>query len=117
MGRYLICFGFLVLVIHSDFGFLVSGFTALHAAETVMHPLRALSIYHFTFSMLYSVFDMEMVEFARGGKLLAFQIPDVLIHAVVDAVDHLLHLLRRSFHDELNPAIGEIANVSQDIMT
>jgi hypothetical protein len=38
MGRYLVCFGFLVFVIHSDFGFLVSGFTALQAAETVMHP-------------------------------------------------------------------------------
>ena len=39
MERKFIYFGFLVFVIHSDFWFLVSGFSSLEAAETIMHPI------------------------------------------------------------------------------
>src|SRR5258707_9912510 len=38
MGRQFVYFGFLVLVIHSDFGFRASGFTMGQAAEYVTHP-------------------------------------------------------------------------------
>src|SRR5258707_10929396 len=42
MGRQFVYFGFLVLVIHSDFGFRASGFTMGQAAEYVTHPFAGL---------------------------------------------------------------------------
>jgi hypothetical protein len=78
-----------------------------------LHPF---SIYHFTFSMLYSVLDMEVIELSRGGEFLGFEIFDVLIHAVIDAVDDLFHLLRRAFHDKFDSAVGEVADVPEDIV-
>ena len=66
---------------------------------------------------LQSVFYVKVIEFARSGQCVAFQILDVLVHAVVDAVDDLFHLLRRAFHDEFDSAIGEVADITEDVVT
>jgi hypothetical protein len=78
--------------------------------------LPPFSIYHFTFSMLYSVLDMEMIEFPGRGKRVELDILDVLIHAMADAVDDLLHLLRGAFHEQFDSTVREVTHKPEDIM-
>jgi hypothetical protein len=60
--------------------------------------------------------DIELGEFAGGGEEVGIDFLDIPGHSIADVGDELIHVRIRAFHHQLNPAIGEIADVSTNIV-
>jgi hypothetical protein len=63
-----------------------------------------------------SVLDLEVIELAGRRQRMAFHVFDVLVHAVVDAIDDLFHFLGGAFHEEFDSAVGEVFYVAEDVV-
>src|SRR5438128_640689 len=79
-------------------------------------PLHPFAILHFTFSMLYSVPDLEVIEFPGRWSGVQVNLLDEPRHPIVDGLHHLVHLLIRPFQHQLDPAIWKISHIAADVV-
>ena len=42
--------------------------------------------------------------------------PDVAVHLLVEGLDELIHLAVGAFHDDFDAAVGEVADVTGDVV-
>jgi len=60
--------------------------------------------------------DLEMLELAGGGFVLAVDGFDVAGHAFAYRINHQVHFPFGTFQNQFNPAIGHVADKSAHIM-
>jgi hypothetical protein len=63
-----------------------------------------------------SVLDTEPVELPGGRGGVGFYFADVAVHAIFDVFEELVHVGVWAFHDEFDSAIGEVADVAEDVV-
>ncbi len=80
----------------------ISAFCILHSAFIILH--------------FFSVSNMKMAEFTGGGEGGDVDVADVAGHAVFDRRQQLVHFFLGSFNDQFDPAIGQIADITADIV-
>jgi hypothetical protein len=61
-----------------------------------------------------SVADAEGFEFTGGGIGFGIDVADVAVHFLAKTLKDAVHLAVIAFQDELNPAIGKVANISMN---
>ena len=61
--------------------------------------------------------NVEMGEFAGGGKIGFIDVVDVAGHAFLDGIDDALDFVGGAFEDEFDAAVGKVTDVAGDIVT
>jgi hypothetical protein len=60
--------------------------------------------------------DIKAVEFAGGGSGMGFDPTQIAGHLLLDRFHYVVHLLLVPFHDQLDAAIGQIADIALDVV-
>lgn len=60
--------------------------------------------------------DAELAEFIGGRQEIRVHLSDVIDHTVADFREKLIHFAVIAFHDQFNPAIGEIPDIAANIV-
>jgi len=67
--------------------------------------------------MGWSVPDGELLEFPGGRAGIDFDLTDETGHFAAEVIYDLIHIQIVAFHDELDPAIGKIADVAAHVIS
>jgi hypothetical protein len=77
-------------------------------------------VFHSAFCLLNSAFDsmpdLEKGKFAGGGNLVEIDSAYKGFEALADGFDNLIHVFIASFQNQFDPAIGQILDVTPDII-
>ena len=63
-----------------------------------------------------SVSDLEPGELSRGGEEVIVDAADEGVEAFADGIDDVIHLVFGAFEDELDSAVGEVFDVTLDVV-